>query len=166
MVAGESLLQSRHGAAGRREPGQHPRCTVAELAAVVGRRRHVRGRRLLLAALPLLREGSGSPAESRLRLRLTAAGVPEPAMNRRIVLPDGSWLMPDLVWEEARICLEYEGDHHRTDRAQFAEDIRRVRRLEAAEWICLRAAADVWTDAGLAALVSDLDGAFRRRATR
>ena len=166
IVAGESLLQTPHGASGRREPREHPRCTRAELAEVVTRRRNVRGVRLLRAAVDGLRAGSGSPAESWLRLRLVAAGFPEPVMNASVVLSDGSWLMPDLVWRELRICLEYEGDHHRTDAAQFRADIRRVRRLEAAGWICLRVTADVWTPAGFGALLADLRGALARRGVR
>lgn len=163
VVAGESLLQSAHGAAAREEPGEHPRCTRAELAAVVGKRRNVRGVRLMRAALPLLREGSGSPAESRLRLRLVAAGFPEPRMNVRVTLRGGSWIMPDLVWEESRVCLEYEGDHHRTDVAQFREDISRVRRLEASDWTCLRVAGDVWTPSGFERMAADLRAALLRR---
>ncbi|MEO4037769.1 MULTISPECIES: hypothetical protein [Micrococcus] len=163
VVAGESLLQSAHGAAAREEPGEHPRCTRAELAAVVGKRRNVRGVRLMRAALPLLRDGSGSPAESRLRLRLVGAGFPEPRMNVRVTLRGGSWIMPDLVWEESRVCLEYEGDHHRTDVAQFREDISRVRRLEASDWTCLRVAGDVWTPSGFERMAADLRAALLRR---
>lgn len=163
LVAGESLLQTPYGAAGRREPGEHPRCTVGELEEAVRRRRRVRGARLLREAVPLLRVGSGSPAETRLRRRLVAAGCPEPEMNVRLVLPDGTWIMPDLVWRTWRICLEYEGDHHRVDMEQFRADIRRVRRLEAAGWLCLRVTADVWTEAGMQVLLTDLEQAFARR---
>lgn len=166
VVAGESLMQTPHGSAGRREPGEHPRCTLEDLAAAAAQRRNVRGVRLLRKALPLLRPASGSPAESRIRLRLVAEGFPEPAMNVVLTMADGSWIMPDLVWEGPRICLEYEGDHHRTDAAQFRADIRRVRRLEAAGWICVRVSADVWTGSGMQALVDDLTGAFRRRGVR
>ena len=166
VIAGESLVQTPLGAAARREPGEHPRCRLKDLVEVVDRRPNVRGVRLLRAALPLLRAGSGSPAESRLRLRLTAAGFPEPEMNRPLTLPDGSRIMPDLVWPALKICLEYEGDHHRVEAEQFRADIRRVRRLEAAGWICLRTAGDVWTEAGMRALSQDLVRAFARRGVQ
>ena len=92
------------------------------------------------------------------------AGFPEPEMNGRIELADGEWVMPDLLWRAKRVCLEYEGDHHRTDAEQFRRDIARVRRLEAEDWRCLRVAGDVWTDAGWAALEADLSRALRLSA--
>ncbi len=47
-----------------------------------------------------------------------------------------------MGWEgEWRIAIEYDGDHHRTDERQFARDIARVERLEAADWIVIRVTA-------------------------
>ncbi|MGV1089258.1 MAG: hypothetical protein ACOYBX_14865, partial [Mycobacterium sp.] len=40
------------------------------------------------------------------------------------------------------IALEYDGDHHRTERAQFARDIVRLEALSNQGWIVIRVAAD------------------------
>ena len=161
VAAGDSLLQRADGPAGRRRPGEHPRCTVHDLEAEVLRVRGRRGTRVLRAALPLLRAGADSRAETLLRLSLTGAGVPEPEVNPLLVLSDGSAVRPDLVWREARVCVQYEGDHHRTDAAQWRRDIERDRRMHAEGWIVLRVAAGVFTRRGLDALLRDLSAHLR-----
>lgn len=32
----------------------------------------------------------------------------------------------DMGWEEIKVAVEYDGDQHRTDRAQYVKDIRRL----------------------------------------
>lgn len=57
---------------------------------------------------------------------------------------------PDLSWRRFRVALEYEGDHHRRDRAQWSEDIRRINALQLINWIAIRAhAPDYRNPAGL-----------------
>ncbi|MFL0535700.1 endonuclease domain-containing protein [Micrococcus luteus] len=161
VAAGDSLLQRADGPAGRRHPGEHPRCTVRDLEAEVLRVRGRRGTRTLRAALPLLKDGADSRAETLLRLALTDAGVPEPEVNPLLMLSDGSTVRPDLVWREARVCVQYEGDHHRTDPQQWRRDIERDRRMQAEGWIVLRVAASVFTRRGLDALLRDLAAHLR-----
>ena len=120
-----------------------------------------RGTRTLRAALPLLRDGADSRAETLLRLALADAGVPEPEVNPLLMLSDGSTVRPDLVWREARVCVQYEGDHHRTDPQQWRRDIERDRRMQAEGWIVLRVAASVFTQRGLDALLRDLAAHLR-----
>ncbi len=96
-----------------------------------------RGVRRLRQALPLLDSRSGSPMESRLRVLLVGSGLPAPAVNRDIV-EDGVWLArPDLSYPQWRIAVEYEGDHHRTDRRQWLRDKERRRLLEDHGWIVI-----------------------------
>ncbi|GAH59580.1 unnamed protein product, partial [marine sediment metagenome] len=32
----------------------------------------------------------------------------------------------DMGWEERRLAVEYDGDHHRSNPVQFARDVRRL----------------------------------------
>jgi very-short-patch-repair endonuclease len=129
VVAGDHLL--RRGLA-----------RVSSLAAVVDARAARRGVRRLRAALALLEGRSDSPMETRLRLLLVRAGLPTPCVNRDVV-EDGVWLArPDLSYPEQRIAIEYEGDHHRTDRRQWKSDKTRRRLLEDHGWLVIEVIDD------------------------
>lgn len=56
------------------------------------------------------------------------------------------------------MAVEYDGDHHRKDRAQYVKDIRRLRMLEELGWTVIRVIAEQrpqeWLDQAEAALVS------------
>ena len=43
-----------------------------------------------------------------------------------------------MGWEDIKVAVEYEGDHHRTDRRQFNRDIARVDALTELGWIVVR----------------------------
>lgn len=110
------------------------RSSLADAAATPARRRGVR---LLRRARPLLDGRSGSPMESRLRVLLITSGLPAPEVNRDVVV-DGIWLArPDLSYPHLRIAIEYEGDHHRTDRRQWLRDKARRRMLEDDGWLVI-----------------------------
>ena len=105
--------------------GDHPWTTVGRLkeAILPG----VRGAGKLRAAMPLIRLGVRSRPETHLRLAVVRAGFPEPAVAHPVWIPALQQnLHPDLAWPAWRVGMEYEGDGHRTDRWQFAHDIRRV----------------------------------------
>ena len=53
---------------------------------------------------------------------------------------DGTRLIArtDLAYPHWRIAIEYEGDGHRTDKAQWRRDISRQRELEQRGWIVIR----------------------------
>ena len=55
----------------------------------------------------------------------------------------------DFVWREAKVVVEYEGDHHRTHRRQWQHDIARTRLLEALGWRVVRITASDLRDARL-----------------
>ncbi len=58
------------------------------------------------------------------------AGYPRPQTQIPVWDPlDRRWYYLDLGWEDLQIAMEYEGDQHRTDPAQFAKDVRRYERL-------------------------------------
>ena len=98
-----------------------------------------RGTIKLLRALPLLRIGSGSAMETRARLVFVRGGLPEPELNASVHAEDGHFIARvDFLWRAARVIVEYEGDHHRSDRRQWQHDIARTRLLEGLGWRVIR----------------------------
>ena len=116
-----------------------PLSSVKAIQEVVNRRPKVKGIRLAREVLPLLRHGVDSPQESRLRMKILDAGLPEPAVTQPIHDEGGHYVStPDLQYKEYRIALEYEGEHHRTDAIQWGRDIERDDRLRGIGWTVLR----------------------------
>ncbi|MCV7445154.1 DUF559 domain-containing protein [Mycobacterium paraense] len=104
---------------------------------------HSPGLRRLQAALDLVDPGSQSPRESYLRLLLIDGGLPRPQTQIPVLADDGiPFAYLDMGWEEQLVAVEYDGDHHRTDRRQFAKDIRRQEVLERMGWIVIRVVAE------------------------
>ena len=127
-----------------REPisGARAHSTIAALREAVDGWGSRRGARTLKQALMLVRWGPLSRPESLLRVGVVLAGLPEPLINHRI------WhagllrhFMVDLAFDGLRIALEYEGDHHRTDRAVFESDILRREQLAEIGWTVIRVTA-------------------------
>ncbi|MEO6143058.1 MAG: hypothetical protein ABIP19_03690 [Dermatophilaceae bacterium] len=108
----------------------------AQLVEAVSRRRGGRGRKLLAEALPQLRPRNNSPMETRARLLFLRGGLPEPELN--VVINDqssGQWLSDsDFVWRAERVVAEFDGDHHRTDRQQWQNDVARRENLQDDGW--------------------------------
>lgn len=48
----------------------------------------------------------------------------------------------DMGWERYMVAVEYDGDHHRSDRQQYVKDIRRGEMLERMGWIVIRVVAE------------------------
>ncbi len=101
-----------------------------------------RGLRRLRAALPLVDGGAASPKETWLRLLLIDAGLPIPAAQIPVV--DGYWPVAflDLGWEQFKVAVEYDGDHHRSDRRQYVKDHKRLDKLQQLGWIVVRVIAE------------------------
>ena len=47
----------------------------------------------------------------------------------------------DMGWEDPKVAVEYDGDHHRSDRRQYTWDVRRLETLERLGWIVIRVVA-------------------------
>lgn len=91
--------------------------------------------------LPLVDGGAASPRESRVRLWLLDCGFPRP--ETQIPMLDGDRpAFLDMGWRQYKVAVEYDGDHHRKDRAQYVSDIARLRMLEEAGWIVIRVIAE------------------------
>ncbi|HIZ35509.1 MAG TPA: DUF559 domain-containing protein [Candidatus Ruania gallistercoris] len=115
-----------------------PPTTLEDLAAATRGHQGQPGYRKLLETMQSVRPGTDSPRETRLRLTLIAAGLPEPEVNAEIIDHDGRFLARgDLVYREQRVIVEYDGDHHRTSRRQYERDIDRRNDLAEAGWIVI-----------------------------
>lgn len=80
-----------------------------------------------------------SPGETRVRLLLVRAGIPEPEVNGRVLTADGRYLgKPDLLWRVQRVGLEYEGAGH-TEEEQVLFDVERREAFEDHGWHIVRA---------------------------
>ena len=128
VIAGDALLRR-----------QAPLGTIEELASAVRRRTGRRGQRRLIAALRRIRPRTDSPAETELRLDIVDSGLPEPQVNVAIVDASGRLIaIVDLGYPEYRVAAEYDGDHHRTDRAQYTRDIDRLDDVAHEGWRVVR----------------------------
>ncbi|TNM59689.1 DUF559 domain-containing protein [Streptomyces sp. NP160] len=75
-----------------------------------------------------------SPVETRLRLLLARAGVPEASHFAAALPREGrADVWPDLQWDSVRVAVEVDGPHHGEDE-QHERDIRRRRRTEHHGW--------------------------------
>ena len=103
-----------------------------------GRRGIARARR----AIELFDAGAQSPKESWLRVVLIEAGLPRPQTQIAVRDEFGSAVAYlDMGWENVKVAVEYDGEQHRTDRRQYAWDVRRLEMLERRGWIVVRVLA-------------------------
>lgn len=109
---------------------------------LVSRHRGVRGIRQVEKVLALHDAGAQSPKESWLRLLVTEAGFPRPTTQIPVLTRSGKKYFLDMGWDDIKVAIEYDGDHHRTERMQFARDIVRLEELAELGWIVIRVAAD------------------------
>ena len=114
--------------------GTTPLATIADLRAEIEHMGDVRGG-MLRRALAFLRPGVRSPRETKLRLRIVRAGLPEPEINWILRDRDGYEVAElDLAYPAWRVAPEYDGRVHAEDAAQFAKDADRWDRIRAQGW--------------------------------
>jgi very-short-patch-repair endonuclease len=110
---------------------------VAELDAVVRRTGAQRGVVNARVALALLDARSRSRPESHLRVALSVAGLPSFAVNEAVSRDEGGWLAePDLSLAEAKIAIEYQGEHH-AEKVRMRRDLTRSTDLRMSGWSVL-----------------------------
>jgi uncharacterized protein DUF559 len=116
--------------------------SVEDVLLLAKRYPAARGLRRLRVALPLVDGGAASPKESWLRLLIVDAGLPTP--TTQIPVHEHWHLVGvlDMGWEKYKVAVEYDGDHHRTNRRQYVKDQRRLRKLKALGWIIIRVIAE------------------------
>lgn len=129
--------------------------SIAEAEVLTERYKGRRNIRRARQALKLVDSGAESPRESWVRLLPIEAGYPRPRTQIPVYGHFGELVaVLDMGWEEAQIAVEYEGDHHRTDRWQFDRDVRRFEALPELGWITVRTiSAD--TPGGILGRVAD-----------
>ena len=140
-----------------------PPFTVDDLGHAVGERAGQRGILRLRAALQWVRPRVESRQETRLRLLIVRAGLPEPETN--VYLPlryQSRRVRGDLVYLRYRVLVEYDGAQHRTDDNQFARDVDRLDGVMAEDWRVIR----VLKETPDAEVISRLDQALRSRGWR
>lgn len=118
VAAGDSLIARRE-----------PRSTIEALTTAHEKAGRSRGAVRRAEALELLDDGAESPRESELRVLLVRAGLPRPETN--VVIRHGRRFVArvDLLYPDARLVIEYDGDYHR-DAAQWSRDQSRRAELE------------------------------------
>jgi hypothetical protein len=109
---------------------------------------HGRGCRIARRASALARTGVDSPTETKLRLLIVLAGLPEPKVNLIIRGRDGSWRRRyDLAYELLRLIIEYDGRQHANDTKQWLTDIFRREELDKMHWrLIVVTAQGIYTD--------------------
>ncbi|MDL5352843.1 hypothetical protein [Microbacterium sp. zg-YB36] len=109
VAFGDAMVRVPRHPGGFRPPSGPPLATIEQLAAA-----SVAGRRVgvdrLRQALPLVRTGSSSPAETKTRLMLVNGGLPEPQLDVDVYDAHGRWLgCSEIAYPAYRVAVEYEG---------------------------------------------------------
>jgi very-short-patch-repair endonuclease len=122
--------------------GNASRFRVEDVAAVAARHRGARNVRRLAVALDLHDPGAESPKETWLRMLLIDEGIPRPQTQIPVLGPDGQPLyFLDMGWEDLKVAVEYDGEHHRTDGPSFAKDVIRLEYIASVGWVVIRVLA-------------------------
>jgi hypothetical protein len=127
VVAGDHLV--RH----------HPRVTPVTLAdfATTGT---LLGSRLAATAASYVRENVRSPMETRLRMLIVLAGLPEPRINTLVGSGDGMLKREhDLVYAASKTAIEYDGKQHPAE--QWERDLERREEADDDGWRILTVVA-------------------------
>ena len=94
-----------------------------------------RGQRKLRRAAGLVRREVDSPMESRVRMLMLLAGLPEPTINHKVRWPDGSLRYRfDLSYPQFRLVVEYDGRQHAESDRQWDGDIDRREWMDSDGW--------------------------------
>lgn len=115
---------------------------IADVELLAARYRGRRGLEHARVSLDLVDPGAQSPKETWLRLVLLEAGLPRPQTQIPVSDEFGAVVAYlDMGWEDIKVAVEYDGDHHRSDRSQYNWDIKRLERLQGRGWIVVRVVA-------------------------
>jgi very-short-patch-repair endonuclease len=115
---------------------------LADVELLVSHHAGRRGIKRARRTLELVDGGAQSPKESWLRTVLVQAGLPRPETQIPVRNRFGDAVAYlDMGWPALKVAVEYDGDHHRADRAQYGHDIRRSEMLQRQGWIVIRVTA-------------------------
>lgn len=128
VVAGDWLLHLK-------------RTRLTKLQEYVGSSRE-HGVKSARRTLAYVRERAESPRETRLRMMLVFARLPEPQPNLNLGDEHDFLARCDLVYLAYKVIVEYDGDQHRLSRRQRERDIKRREALERAGWLMVVVTAE------------------------
>ena len=136
VVLGDSLVS-----AGHTSPGDLVRAAEAHRGA---------GARLARRAASYVRAGVDSPMETRLRMLIVLAGLPEPVVDFHWFDESGRLVMRfDLSYPILKLIVEYDGRQHAESDAQWGRDVDRRELLDQLGWrIVIVRAKDIYRDPG------------------
>ena len=138
VAVGDQLVRRpRSELEGRTEPW----ATFPQLHTMMTRHPKLKGIVKARAAAELIRPGADSAPETFLRLAITAAGLPEPELQVRIVPEDPYSPAADLGYRKSRVAIQYDGGHH-LSREQQSRDNRRDEAFNSAGWRYFKFNAD------------------------
>jgi hypothetical protein len=124
------------------------RLKLADVEVLAERYRTHPGIKRARTALDLVDPGAESPRETWLRLLVIRNGFPRPQTQIPVYDQYGALVaVPDLGWEDRKIGMDYEGEHHRGP-VRFNKDIRRHDALTELGWIDIRVTS-LDTEAGI-----------------
>lgn len=122
--------------------GNATRVTVSEILAVAMNHPGAPHGSRLKTALALYDSGAQSPKETWLRLLLIRGGYPRPQTQIPVDRGNGRYYYLDMGWEDEKVAVEYDGDHHRLDRSQYVSDIRRSEEIADLGWKAVKVVAE------------------------
>jgi hypothetical protein len=111
---------------------------MADVELLADRYRGRRGIRKARTVLDLVDPGAESPQETWLRLLVIRNGFPRPQTQIPVYDEYGALVaVLDMGWEDIKLALDYEGEHHR-DPVRFNKDIRRHDDVTELGWMDIR----------------------------
>lgn len=127
VVAGDHLVRHHRGVTAE---------TLADFAAVGA----LPGSRRAAAAAGYVRDKVRSPMETRLRMLIVLAGLPEPRINALVGTGDGMLKREhDLVYAASKTVVEYDGQQHPAE--QWERDLERREEADDDGWRILTVVA-------------------------
>jgi hypothetical protein len=111
---------------------------IADVELLADRYKGRRGIRKARTVLDLVDPGAESPQETWLRLLVIRNGFPAPQTQIPVYDEYGALVaVLDMGWDDIKLALDYEGDHHRNP-VRFNKDIRRHDDVTELGWMDIR----------------------------
>jgi Protein of unknown function (DUF559) len=118
--------------------------TLTDIEEVVAAHPGARGLARLRRVLPFVDSGAESPQETVARLALIDAGIPAPSTQFEVFGRYGERIARvDMVYEEVKVGIEYDGPQHWEDPAVRQRDIDKQFELTALGWLIIRVSRDL-----------------------
>jgi len=122
---------------------KNPLLAVSEMESTMSDLAGRSGTRRAAIAMQWVRPGTDSLYETRLRLVLVRAGLPEPIINCEVPCPEaGRVFHVDLGYDKEKVAVEYDGAVHVGSRTQMEIDANRRRLLQDQGWLVITVTAD------------------------